>query len=180
MCNPAAAGLAITALGTATSAAATQENASFQAAIERRNEQQDALLAKDALARGAEKAQDEQMRLGQLMATQRAAAGSSGVKGNTGSVADVEADTARIGQIDLNRIRNNAFREAWGLKVRGSEAGTQASLDEEAGQAGTVTTLLGGATRAFSGFAQQYPYIQKTGLQTGNYGSNEYQAGFGG
>lgn len=168
MCNPAVASLAITAIGTGVRAGAESQNASFQAAVQRRNASQDALLAQDALARGDEKAQDETQRLGQFMATQRAAAGASGLRGNTGSAGDVEADTARIGQIDVNRIRQNAFREAWGLKVHSQEAETQAKLDEQSGEAASMSTILGGAASAYGGFAQQFPYIQKSGMPTLN------------
>lgn len=92
-----------------------------------------------------------------LLGEQSAAFASSGVDLGGGSVSGVLESTAGLGELDAQTIRNNALREAWGLKVGGVNALTQGSLTASAlknqAASGIITT---GATIAGNYYASKH------------------------
>ena len=77
-------------------------------------------LAEDALMRGRETARRYGIDLAQLMGRQRTAmAGAQGLDLSQGTAAAIGAETASIGKQELALIRENARREAFGLRQAG-------------------------------------------------------------
>lgn len=115
--------------------------------------------AADALDRGrlAENRQRGDVR--GVLGAQRAAYAGSGVDLSSGSVADVQSDTARMGELDALTIRNNAAREAWGYQVEGAQLRSKAKFARQGGknaQAGytnqAVSTVLSTGASLISGY----------------------------
>jgi hypothetical protein len=77
----------------------------------------------------------------------------SGVDINSGSAADVQANTATIGALDEATIRNNAAREAFGYTTQATDyltrarfartAASNAALGVEGDEASTLLTGVG-------------------------------------
>ncbi len=103
------------------------------------------IMAADALSRGeADEASQRRITKSQL-GKQRARFAASGAEVNTGSAAQIQADTAEFGELDALRIRNNAEREAFGLR---SGAAISLSQGKNALLSGVLKaggSLIGGA-----------------------------------
>lgn len=118
---------------------AQNELAQFNASYEEQ-------LAKDTEALGV----DEQNRFKQgirmLIGSQRAAFAGQGVDVNQGSPVDVQADAAYLGQQDLERMRINTAREAWGHRQQAQNyrMGGQNALN--ASRWGAASTAVGTAS----------------------------------
>jgi len=108
------------------------------------------LQAADALARG----QDEESRFRSsvrgLIGSQRAGFAGQGVEVGAGSAADVQADTAFLAEQDVQNIRANAAREAWGFQVEAQDRRMAADVARKGGQAtasaakwNTASSVLG-------------------------------------
>lgn len=86
----------------------------------------------------------------------RASFGAQGVSVDSGSAADVQANTARFSALDAMTMRNNAARKAWGYQVEAqnyTEQGILAKLGGENTAEGlrsqAVGTLLTGASEMY-------------------------------
>jgi len=129
-------------------ARAQKARAEFEANQINFNAQLSELFADDALARGNEQMVDFAARVRQLKGTQKAAAAAQGIDVASGSAREVQEDTARIARDTTIRIRNNAWREAWGYKVSAQDQRFQAELRQLAGDFNATQTLLAGALQA--------------------------------
>jgi hypothetical protein len=101
--------------------------------------------AADALARGTE----ETFRIGaaarQLTGSQRVSQAAGGVDIASGSAADVISSDARLAELDILTVKNNAEREARGLQQQG-EFARMGGKNAAAGYRNRAYgTLLGGA-----------------------------------
>lgn len=107
------------------------------------------LQATDAVARGTQ--QENRFRVGVrgLIASQRAGFAGNNVDVGFGSSVDVQADAARLGELDALTIRTNAAREAWGYKVQAEDLRRRAQIQRQEGaaygQAGNVAASAGNA-----------------------------------
>jgi len=121
---------------------AQQAQAEYQSAVARRNaelaEQQASSLRRQAF----EDKQSKRLQTARLLASQRAAAGASGVAVDMGSFEDVAEDTAARGEMDALNAYNkgmdsgyNAEVQAWNYKT------TAEAQDMAADYAGTAGTL---------------------------------------
>lgn len=122
-------------MGAASAAAqgrAQAQQAQYQAAIARFN-QQVALQNRDyAFAKGETEAQMYGRAAAQRQAAIRARVGASGVDIGSGSAQDVQTSSQLVTSIDLQQIRANAARRAYGEEVKGIEAGAQAQMYDTA------------------------------------------------
>lgn len=102
----------------------------------------------------------------------RAAAGGSGVAGNTGSFADITAQSLADTGIDVAAINRNAARQAWGYDAEAAQNRQQGALAMRAGRntaaalrAGAWGTLLTGAAQGYGMYDQwkrNHPIATKT------------------
>lgn len=110
------------------------------------------MQASDAITRGVIEERNQRLITKNTIGQQRAAYGARGIQVNTGSPADVMADTAKFGELDALTIRYNAKRESEFYKGTAAnerfagEVGYQNAMNEKRyvkGQA--IGSLLTGA-----------------------------------
>ena len=170
------ASLAASAAGTVMQMQQQQAMADYNAAVARNNaiaqrQQAEAqanrleMEASDAQARGREEARQARLEKAQNIASQRAAFAASGVDVGSGTPVGVLQDTAESGERDALQIKNNAAREAWGLRTDAQDAlyeaevaSTQAEQDARAaefrGRSQAIGTLLSGASRTAGNYVR--------------------------
>lgn len=114
------------------------------------------LKGEDALQRGEDAARDYKKQVNRMIGSQRAAFAAQGVDVGYGSAADIQADTATQGELDILTIRSNAFREAWGYKVEANNYTAQGQFAEMGGNMQANNTLLTGGVAALGSGLQAY------------------------
>lgn len=161
-------------MGAASAAAqgrAAAQQAQYQAAIARFN-QQVALQNRDyQIAKGETQAQIYGRAAAQRQAAIRARIGASGIDIGSGSPLDVQSSQQLVTSTDLQQIRSNAARAAYGEEVRGVEAGAQGDMYSAAARniqsaipMQVAGSLLSGAASVSGRWLQ--------GQQSGMFGSN--------
>lgn len=150
----------------------------LQADQERQNAQIEAdLLRTNARLKekaGKEEAEAFQKKGAQFKGAQRAALAASGVSVDYGSAADIQLETSMLLADDVEKIRNNATLEAFGLRSKATMTelqgrATAAGLKNKAG-----ATLMGGALKAG---AQLYGSGKMTVPESSNSGWEGASAG---
>lgn len=129
MCDPVSIGAIATAAGAGTATAAsigtvaaagavglgvvsTAQQYKFQKNISRYEARVAANEATQVRNRATEDELAKRRQTAQLISSQRAAAGASGIDINTGSAFQLQQDAALLGEVDALRIRNNGSRQA--------------------------------------------------------------------
>ena len=131
-----------------------------------KNEELNARLDADVLKTNAKlktKAAEEEVqnfskKVAKFKGEQRAALAESGVSVDYGSAADVQAETALMAAEDIERIRNNATLEAFGLRSKASMLELQGKANAQSLRNQASGTLLGGVVKsaalAYSGYSK--------------------------
>lgn len=156
MCGPMVP-LALTLATTAVSGIQAWQSASYTAAIANRNAEQAKIFAKDAIARGEQKADDNRRKVGYKIGAQRVGLAASGVDTGSGMALDIIGDTALLGELDTQIIRQNADREAKGYLSQADNFKAEAKAARSSRLWNTVGTILGGAGEATSQFNKSFP-----------------------
>lgn len=107
----------------------------------------------DALERGREAESRYREGVRQLIGSQRARLAAQGLDPNEGTALDIQADTARTGELDALQIRNNAAMEAWGFKVQEISSKFQAKVAKHDALVSATGTILQGAAGGAGYFA---------------------------
>lgn len=130
------------------------------------------MQAKDAEARGRESEKRHRQDVKQLIGDQRAALAAQGVEVDSGSAAEIQEQTAELGELDALTIRNNARLEAMGLRIGASQVSIENSLEQMAGYNEARDTLLTGGLRFASSTlrASSYYNSPRTVKKPGNRG----------
>jgi hypothetical protein len=115
-------------------AAAQQRAAEANAQLDDFNARVAELQAADAEQRGEIEAGRFAQQVKGLIGQQRTGFAAGNVDVGFGSAVDVQADAAYLGKEDEATIRNNAAREAWGLRVEASNYRQKAAISRQAGQ----------------------------------------------
>lgn len=130
-----------------------QDQANYQAMVARNNAVIAAQYATAERQKGQVLEDAKRMETAQRVSAVRAAGGSSGLDVNSGSALDLQADTARLGELDALTIRNNAARAAYGYETQGVNYNNQATLSnmagnaaQEAGTIGMFSSVIGAAS----------------------------------
>lgn len=146
-------GIGIGALGAGTSAVGSAKSAAKEKRIANFDSKVAQAQAQDALDRGREAEDTLRMGVKKLLGAQRAGFAGQGVTLDSGSALDVQQDTGAMEARDLDRIKLNAAREAWGFEQEATNyaMGGQAKFNQDMGQA--YGTILGGLGQAFSDYA---------------------------
>ena len=122
----------------------------------RGREDADAPEATDVRDRASDEAGLATMEGSKVVGEQTVAAAASGVDSSSGTAADI-AEASRVNAaLDSQTIRNNAAREAWGLKIQAlqvQQEGKRARRASEKGAVGTVLGGLGSVSRGIYGLA---------------------------
>lgn len=109
------------------------------------------LQAADAVKRGAEEESRFRTSVRGLIGSQRAGFAGQGVAVGSGSAADVQRDSAYLGELDALTIRHNAAREAFGYTAQAEDLRKGAGIQRKAAAAARV----GGTYAAAAGKAAQ-------------------------
>lgn len=146
------AGMASGAFGAYNQSKAAKQSYEYQAAVQRNNAQIAEWQAADATSRGQKAEQAQRLKVAQLKSSQRAGFAARGIALDEGSPLNILNDTDYMGELDALSIRDNAAREAWGHRMQGANAGSDASMlsaraGAESPNSAAVSSLLtsGGA-----------------------------------
>ena len=112
-------------------------------------------MADDVLAQGEREAEFATMDLARLRGAQTTAIAAQGIDTTQGSAAQIAAQTEKFGQEDINQIRMNATREAWGIR-------TQANLNYKAERNAAIAGGIG-AVADFAGTSTGRTLLTRTG-----------------
>ncbi len=113
---------------------AQAQQAAYQSAIATANAKIAQQNADYALQSGEKQAQIYGMKAGQQAAAIRVRQGSSGIDVGSGSAVDVQKSQELVKDIDLNQIRTNAARVAYGYQTEGATATAQAQMYKSASE----------------------------------------------
>lgn len=102
------------------------------------------IKSKDAMERGEETVADFKVQAEKMQGTQLASLAAQGIEVDTGTAAQVRYETDKVIDTDIKRIRNNAWREAWGYKVEASNLGMESSMTGAAARSSAEGSLLSG------------------------------------
>lgn len=130
--------------GTAVQAVGTMQQASATAAAAEYKAQNDKILAEDALKRGAEEEQAQRRQTAALQSRQRAVMAAGNVSLASGSPLAVLGDTAMLGELDAQRIKDNTEREQKALLADAQFSEMEADNAMTSGMIGSFGTILGG------------------------------------
>ncbi len=134
-----------TVVSTAYAAYAQKAAGDFQAAIARRNAENQEAMARDAAARGLNEGVRVALIGGHVRGEARAAYGASGISLASGSPLDVLGDIAMFNELDKQTARSNANREAFTYRAQAGNFTAQAKADTATGTNQAIGTLLTGA-----------------------------------
>jgi hypothetical protein len=97
------------------------------------------------MAQGRYSAQQIRSQVAGILGAQGVGYAGMNVMGDSGTPADVSADTARVGALDALTTINNAARQAYGLKVEASNAAFQGKAAAQAGNLKAIGGLFDAA-----------------------------------
>lgn len=164
------AGSALNAFGAEQSGQAASQMYQYQSAVALMN-QKIALQNRDyALSTGESQARQYGMSAAQRMGSIKAAQGASGIDIGSGSSVDVRSSQRLATNIDLNTIRTNAARTAYGYEVEATQDTAQSKLygmastdAAEAGHIKALGSLISGAGSVADKWLQAGQYGLKLG-----------------
>lgn len=145
------------AIGAGVSAAGAYQQGQNAKKVGRYNAQMGEFKAKDAIQRGQITADEVSERARREMAARRAAYGTTGVEGSSGSAAGLFDEAAVRTGVNVNTVYANAQREAWGYR---SQVGLDLAQGDNAASAANMSafgTILGGASRAWELWPERKP-----------------------
>jgi hypothetical protein len=139
MCEPVtiayAAAAAVGAYGAYSSSQNAKAQAEYQSDVAQANATMAGYQREDALRRGEEDAQQAARQAERMRGTQVARLASNGLDITSGSSLSILEDTAFFGAQDVQTIRNNAAREAWGYSVQADNAMASSQMYTSAAKA---------------------------------------------
>jgi hypothetical protein len=113
----------------------------------RENAQRARWMASDSLARGEQGAGKVAAATENRIAHQQVAYGAAGVDAASGSAVKVISQTAMVGKLDEETVRNNAYRAAWGYEMSARDMEQQAADEDAARPFNLFGSIFGGAGR---------------------------------
>lgn len=137
----------------AISGPAIEEQGKYQRAMDFLNQQAAEVGAGDALDRGAQAAGQARMAGSQLIAKQKVGYAAAGVDVQSGSALDAMADARMLSELDAQKLRNNAAREALGYKMKAYQYGMQRKLDMKRTENALTANTSSNAGQEIGGFA---------------------------
>ncbi|MBA3755528.1 MAG: hypothetical protein H0X02_04580 [Nitrosomonas sp.] len=105
--------------------------------------------AADTIKRGDQAANVKKTQAKGVVGAQRAALAAQGLDLSDGSAAEIQAETAELGELDAMSIKNDAWRQAWGYRVEASNSRAGGQWAQMAGRNSARNTMLAGGISAF-------------------------------
>lgn len=145
--------VAISLVGGMMGAQNARQEGAFNAGMLNRNAALKEQAAQESIFAGDTSADWQRVRTGQAVGTQRSVQAANGIDVNSGSAAQLQDDTAMIGELDALTIQNNAAREAYGYRIQADQ--DRMNAVQTVTNAGNKATgsILGGIGGAFGSFA---------------------------
>lgn len=159
-------------MGTIASGSAAYGQAQLQAQMADQNAKLAEEAARDAVRRGDEAAARHYREVGQLKGNQIAAAAASGIDTGFGSAVEIQIDTAILANADADIIRENAMREARGLRIDAWNYRAQKVAAKEAASQAVLSTVIGVASAGLGGATQISGLGAAPGASSGHSGVN--------
>lgn len=153
MCWMALIPVAIGLAGSMMQAQGQKQNAQFQSGMMEQNAAFKNRTADETIIAGNTSADWQRVRTGQAVGTQRSVQAANGIDVNSGSSAQIQDDTAMLGELDALTIQNNAAREAYGYRVQARQDLLNANQTVQNGNTAAMGSILGGLGSAFGSFA---------------------------
>lgn len=139
--------LAVAAAGTGYAVYSSQQQGAYARAVADQNADLADQAARDAKLRAKEEEAQLRLDIAGTIGKQRAAYAAGGVElGSPGSALDTLGDTAALGEMDVQTLRANAAREAWGYRAQGVGFQAQGRSASYLSRAASVNSLLGFAS----------------------------------
>ena len=80
-----------------------------------------------------------------MLGSQRVSLAAQGIEIDSGVAFEIQEDTRETGRQDIMAIRNNAWREAWGLDVQAMDLRNQAIIGQASADIRGRASIIGGA-----------------------------------
>lgn len=154
MCAVAAIPFALMAAQGVMSAQASKQAGAAQASADLQNAAYADSAANDAVKRGAVEEDQQRLQTTAAIGTQRAGFAANGVDVNSGSAANIQDDTAQLGEFDALTIRNNAAREAWGYRTQSSTYRQSAVTAQQSAKNNMFGSLLGAGAQGATAYSK--------------------------
>lgn len=135
---------------------ALNQQADYSERMSRINKRLSDMQADDAVERGNTQARNVEKQGKQVLGSQRANFAAQGIALDSGSAQDIQTETSEMTALDALTVRNNAAREAWGIRFQGAQGVANASLQAAGMRREAGSTLLTGGLRAAAGMADAY------------------------
>lgn len=159
----------LTAAGAISSASAartqsqnTQAAYDYQSKVASNNAQIAEWQAQDALARGAKAEQQQRLKAAQLKGTQRASMAARGIALDEGSPLNILNDTDFMNELDVNTIKNNTAKEAWGYRNQAASMSSDAAMLASRADAENPNAAMGSSLLSSAGSVASSWYSYKT------------------
>jgi len=120
------------------------------------------LQAKDATKRGERAAKDHRQRVRVLIGSNRANLAAQGLDLDDDSALDIQLNNAEVGAVEEQRIKNNAWREAWGYRVQASNFRTSSAFTGLAAKNRVRDTIITGGLNVVKNITSAY-YVSSAG-----------------
>jgi hypothetical protein len=145
--------VAISLVGGMMGAQNAKQQGAFTSGMLNRNAALKDQTADETVFAGDTSADWQRVRSGQAVGTQRAVQAANGIDVNSGSAAQLQDDTAMIGELDALTIQNNAAREAYGYRIQADQDRINAIQTRTNAGNNAMGSILGGLGSAFGSFA---------------------------
>lgn len=130
---------------------AQSAQAKYQASVNRENAKASQWQADDARVRGQQEEVAQRRKTGLLLESQKTALAGQGFSMGDSTASDILADTATLGEIDAQTIRQNAERNAWGFEQQRNNYNNNASLNSMAASNYSTAGWMNATSSLFSG-----------------------------
>jgi hypothetical protein len=107
-----------------------------------------AMEAKEIIKQGDKASREHGRKVKQMVGSQRAAMAAQGIALDSGTALDIQEETATMGALDAQAIKNNAWRQSFGLTQESTALAFQARMTSQLAGQQARATLVGGALRA--------------------------------
>lgn len=145
---------------------AIRAKADFDAAQAEINAKFAEMEAKEVINAGDRQAREYRKKVRQTAGAQRAALAASGVDVDVGTAAQLQRETAETGALDVMAIKNNAWRQAFGLTQESIAQRYQAQFTRVTGEQAARATLISGyigAAGSLAGGAERLAFAKAGG-----------------
>jgi len=135
---------------------ALERQSQFNAQQMRTNAAQLDVRAEEAGKQALDDAVDVQQDISRMIGTQKVNLAAQGIDIGSEVSTQIRRDTERIGAEDVQTLKNNAWKEAWGMKTQAQDLRMQADMGITAGGERARSTMVTGGLSAVQGLTSAY------------------------